>query len=129
MANIGILVMSSPSASQNASSALRLAQTIATSEHNLLGVFFYQDGVHNANQLQVSASNELNLYAAWTQLATIHACPLLVCVTAASKRGVLSQLDASENDSEHFNLSAPFQSVGLGELAQLIRNSDRLVQF
>jgi tRNA 2-thiouridine synthesizing protein D len=129
MANIGILVTSSPTATQNILSALRMAQTIVSSEHKLLGVFFYQEGIHNANRLQIISSDEVDLYTAWTQLANMHACPLMVCVTAAGKRGVLSQVDATENDKEHFNLTTPFQSVGLGDLAELMSNSDRLLQF
>ena len=129
MANISILITSAPTASQNAYSALRFAQTVHSSEHKLLGIFFYQDGVLNASGLQTYASDEFNLYQAWVDLARQHNCPLLVCVTAAGKRGVLSQFDAQENDQVNFNLSEPFQSVGLGDLAILMRDSDRLVQF
>jgi tRNA 2-thiouridine synthesizing protein D len=129
MANISILITSAPAAAQNAHSALRFAQTVQASEHQLQGIFFYQDGVLNASNLLITASDEFNLYQAWVDLAQQHNCPLLVCVTAATKRGVLSQLDAQENDKTNFNLSAPFESVGLGELAVLMRDSDRLVQF
>ncbi|WP_340678004.1 sulfurtransferase complex subunit TusD [Paraglaciecola sp.] len=129
MANISILITSAPSSSQHVHSALRFAQTVQASEHKLLGIFFYHDGVLNANELQTTASDEFNLYQAWVDLAQQHHCPLLVCVTAASKRGVLSQLDAQENDKVNFNLAPPFQSVGLGDLAQLMCDSDRLLQF
>ena len=129
MATISLLVMSAPAASQNTQSALRFAQTVAQSEHQLNGVFFYADGVHNGNHLQVNPADEQSVYAGWAQLASQHDCPLLVCVTAASKRGVLSQTDAQDNDLNQFNLQAPFQAVGLGELAELFHNSDRVIQF
>ena len=121
--------MSAPGASQNAESALRFAQTVAQSEHQLNGIFFYADGVHNANFLQVSPADEQAIYTQWTTLATQNQCPLLVCVTAASKRGVLSQTDAHDNDLNQFSLQAPFEAVGLGELAELFHSSDKVIQF
>ena len=53
----------------------------------------------------------------------------MVCVSAASKRGITTEQDASETDNPHFSLTAPFESVGLGELANLMNSSDRLIQF
>ena len=129
MATISLLVMSAPGASQNVQSALRFAQTVAQSEHQLKGIFFYADGVLNANFLQVFPADEQAIYSAWTSLATQYQCPLLVCVTAASKRGVLSQTDASDNDLKQFSLQAPFEAVGLGELAELFHSSDKVIQF
>jgi tRNA 2-thiouridine synthesizing protein D len=129
MANISLLVMSAPTASQNAQSALRFAQTVAKSEHNLSGIFFYLEGVYNANCLQINVADETSLFASWCALAEDYSCPLLVCVTAASKRGILSEVDAQDNDIHHFNLKLPFQSVGLGEFAKLLHASDRLIQF
>jgi tRNA 2-thiouridine synthesizing protein D len=129
MATISLLVMSAPVASQNAQTALRFAQTVANSEHSLAGIFFYLDGVHNANSLQLNASDEAALYLNWCKLAELNHCPLLVCVTAATKRGILSEVDARDNDLSQFTLKHPFQSVGLGELSELIHTSDRLVQF
>ncbi|MGO4892839.1 sulfurtransferase complex subunit TusD [Flavobacterium sp. W21_SRS_FM6] len=129
MATISLLITSAPLMSQSAHSALRFAQTVVQSEHTLQGVFFYSEGVHNANGLQLTPSDEYRLYAAWCELALQHGCPLLVCVTAATKRGILSIKDAKENDLNHTTLEAPFQSVGLGELSELIHSSDRLIQF
>lgn len=129
MATFSLLVISAPSASQNAHSALRFAQMLAKSEHVLTGVFFYFDGVHNANKLQMSMADEKALYSAWCDLAEQLACPLLVCVSAANKRGVLSQTDAIENDLSQFTLDKPFESVGLGEFSALLHQSDRLIQF
>lgn len=129
MATISLLVMSAPAASQNAHSAVRFAKTVAQSEHQLNGIFFYSDGVHNANHLQLNPADEQAIYTAWAELATEYACPLLVCVTAASKRGVISQTDANDNDLNQFSLQAPFQAVGLGEMAELFHTSDRVIQF
>lgn len=129
MATISLLITSSPSSNQNPYSALRFAQNVIASEHILAGIFFYEQGVLNANNLSVMPADEFNINQAWAELSKAYKIPLLVCVTAATKRGVLSSQDADESDKLHFNLGAPFQSVGLGELANLMHSSDRLIQF
>ncbi len=53
----------------------------------------------------------------------------MVCVSDAIKSGITTTEDAQETDNPHFSLAAPFESVGLGELAILISSSDRLIQF
>jgi tRNA 2-thiouridine synthesizing protein D len=129
MARFSLLITSAPHINDKGLSAYRFAQTVLNSEHQLQGVFFYQDGVHHANALQISPSSDFDLYQAWTSLAKTHQCPLLVCVTAATKRGVLSARDAADHDKIAVNLADPFQALGLGELAVLLSQSDRLVQF
>ena len=52
-----------------------------------------------------------------------------ICVTAASKRGVLSEQDAQDADIPHISLAEDFDSVGLGDLAVAIKQADKLVQF
>ena len=79
--------------------------------------------------MQISASDEFDLLGAWHTLANQHQVPLQVCVNAATKRGITNAQDAEESDKLHFSLSNNFESVGLGELAVLMKGSDRLVQF
>ena len=129
MAQFSILITSAPHINDKGLSDFRFAQTVLNSEHQLQGIFFYQDGVHHANALQINPSSGFDLYQGWTNLALTHQCPLMVCVTAATKRGVLSANDAADHDKTAVNLSAPFEALGLGELAVLLSQSDRLVQF
>ena len=129
MAKISLLVTSSPIDSQLAYSAYQFASAAIDNNHQINGIFFYQSGVHNANSLQVVLNDEIGLVEKWKQLSQKYKIPLNVCVTAANKRGIISQQDALDEDLIHFNLEFPFQAVGLGELIQLSVNSDRLVQF
>lgn len=129
MASFTLLVTSAPFSQQSAYSAYRFALAAAQSNHKVLGVFFYQSGTLAGNDLQITPTNEFDLFQAWKDLSRDYQIPLMVCVSAASKRGVISQEDATEADKKHISLSYPFESVGLGELASLINNSDRLIQF
>jgi tRNA 2-thiouridine synthesizing protein D len=129
MASFTLLVTSAPFSEQNAYSAYRFALAAAQNNHQVNGIFFYQSGTLNGSSLQITPSNEFDLYAGWQKLAQEYQVPLMVCVSAAGKRGITTVDDAQESDNPHFSLTAPFESVGLGELANLINNSDRLVQF
>lgn len=130
MASISIVVTSPALDSQGAYSALRFIQATLTKGHEITGVFFYQSGVSLANQFQTVLSDELALYKQWCDLAVKHNIPLQVCVTAANRRGVISQDDAKQDkERADYNLAIPFQSVGIGELVALLNESDKSIQF
>jgi tRNA 2-thiouridine synthesizing protein D len=129
MACFTLLVTSAPFSQQNAYSAYRFALAAVQSQHSINGIFFYQSGALNGSSLQITPSDEFGLYAAWIKISKQYQVPLMVCVSAAIKRGVTTAEDAQESDNPHFSLTAPFESVGLGELALLISGSDRLIQF
>mgnify|MGYP000103138449 FL=1 len=129
MSSFTLLVTSAPYSSQSAYSAYRFAMAAVKQHHNINGVFFYQSGTLNGSALQQLSSDEFDLHNAWKQLANEHSVPLMVCVSAATKRGITNETDALEADDPHHSLATEFQSVGLGDLAQLLTNSDRMVQF
>lgn len=129
MSSFTLLVTSAPFSQQNAYSAYRFAHAAVQSKHKVNGIFFYQGGTINGSNLQIMPSDEFDLSNAWKTLSQQYQVPLMVCVSAASKRGITSAEDARDSDNPHFSLSAPFESVGLGDLAILVNNSDRLIQF
>ena len=53
---------------QQASSALQFAQALLQAGHELVSVFFYREGVYNANQFTSPASDEFDLVRAWQAL-------------------------------------------------------------
>ena len=76
-----------------------------------------------------ASANEVDLTKAWQSLATEHTIPLLVCVGAASKRGIVDADQAEQAGLTQHNLFEPFKQVGLGEFFTLLHNSSKLVQF
>jgi tRNA 2-thiouridine synthesizing protein D len=90
-------------------------------------VFFYGEGIHNANGFIIPASDEKNMMRQWRNLAEQYGVQLIVCNTAANKRGVISEEEAQSQNA--FNLQDPFNAGGLAEFASMSQSSDRLVQF
>ena len=126
---IAILVTAPAYGSQGSASAYLFAQAAIESGHQIQGIFFYQDGVANANQFTSPASDEDNLVKLWSALATTHDFSLDVCISAALRRGVVDAVSAAECEVAAPNLLAPFAMTGLGQLAELSSKADRLVQF
>ena len=114
---------------QAASDAYRFAKAVIEQGHTLSQVFFYQEGVHNANRLLVPANDETNLHQAWVELALELALRLDVCVAAALRRGVSDELSAQQAGLAQWNLSEPFYLSGLGQQAEAALTADRIVQF
>lgn len=92
---------------------------------NIDHVFFYQAGVYNAN----SALQTTAIYKQWCELAQNHHIPLLVCVTAAAKRGVFSEAEAAELGVAQATLLPPFEQVGIADFFTRLHDCERLVQF
>ena len=129
MASYSILITSAPSTSDSAYQATKFCRELIQANHTVDQIFFYQDGVYHANCLMASPSDERNSYQAWTKLAEDFAVPLIVCATAAIRRGILSKQEAASLDESSYNLKAPFTDTGLGEFFTLLHQSDNLVQF
>lgn len=109
--------------------ALKFCQAATSAGHQVIKVFFYQDGVQNSNSLHCPASDEINLHQLWVEFSHSQQVPLINCVSAALRRGVLSEQDAEENNKTQWNSDSTFTMGGLGELVSGIEHADRLVCF
>lgn len=124
-----LLVQGPPYGSEASAQALLFAQALLARGHRLSQVFFYQDGIYNANGYVSPASDEVDLVAQWRTLAVAQGIQLDVCVAAAQQRGVLDAAEAQDAGKTGHNLAAPFVLSGLGQLAEAALGADRLVQF
>ncbi|MCY9849470.1 sulfurtransferase complex subunit TusD [Pectobacterium jejuense] len=124
-----LLVTGPAYGTQQASSALQFAQALLAEGHRLKSVFFYREGVLNANQLTSPANDEFDLVRAWQQLSEMHQVALNVCVAAALRRGVTDAQQATQLNLAGANLQPGFVLSGLGELAQSVLTCDRVIQF
>lgn len=119
-----LVVTGAPYGTQQASSAYQFAEALLERGHCLASVFFYREGVYNANQLTQSANDEFDLVRSWLVLTARHDTQLNVCVAAAMRRGVVT----GENGMQS-NVQPGFTLSGLGALAEALLTSDRTVQF
>lgn len=114
---------------QQASSALQFAHALIEEGYELSRVFFYREGVYNANLLTSPASDEFDLVRAWQQLNQQYGVELNICVAAALRRGVVDETEAERLALAGANLQAGFNLSGLGSLAEASLTCDRVVQF
>ena len=114
----GILVNESPYNHQASDSAYRFAKAALDKGHQIFRVFFYYDGVHNANRMQEPQSDDRNVARLWSRLAEEHGVDLVVCVAAGMRRGVKDD-----------NLAPGFRISGLGQLIEAGIQSDRMITF
>ena len=114
---------------QQASSALQFAQAVLAEGHELSSVFFYREGVYNANQFTSPATDEYDLVRGWQALHEKQGVELHICVAAALRRGVADATEAKRLGLSGANLQPGFMLSGLGALAQATLTCDRMVQF
>lgn len=119
-----LLLITSAPTSIHAWHALGLAQALQQ-KSEAFRVFFYQDGVAIANELQWVPDDQRNLKTEWQKLSI----RLPVCVSAALARGISDADNAKRHQLSQHNLAAGFELVGLGELADAVQSTDRLIQF
>ncbi len=113
-----ILVTEAPFGGQAAATALAFAEAVLARGHEVERVFFYCDGVHNANRLAAPPGGEANLVRDWSKLAAERGIDLVVCINAGSRRGL-----------REANLAPGFRISGLGQLVESVILADRLVPF
>lgn len=124
-----LLVTGPAYGTQQASCAWQFAQALLAAGHRISSVFFFREGVLNANQLTSPANDEFDLVRAWSELAQQQSVELNVCVAAALRRGIVNEQEAAQLALMSSNLQMGFTLSGLGSLAEAALSCDRLVQF
>ncbi len=114
----GVMVNEGPFTHQASDSAYHFVKAALDKGHEVLRVFFYYDGVNNANKLSEPQADERNLVKLWGELAEEHKVDLVVCVAAALRRGMKDDI-----------LAPGFRISGLGQLIEMGIAADRLVVF
>ncbi|WP_105902906.1 sulfurtransferase complex subunit TusD [Vibrio gangliei] len=124
-----LVVNGSVYGSQSARHAYQFACALIEKGHQLVSVFFYQDGVHNASSLVLPANDEFDLTKAWQQLSQQHHVRLESCVAASLRRGIVDANEANTHALDASNTAKGFELAGLGGLAEALLTQDRVVQF
>lgn len=114
----GILINEGPYQHQSSDSAYLFCKAALAKGHEVMRVFFYNDGVNNATRLTEPPQDDRNIVNRWSKLAEEHGVDLVVCVAAALRRGIRDE-----------NLATGFRISGLGQLVEIGIQADRLVTF
>ncbi|MBC6626897.1 sulfurtransferase complex subunit TusD [Pseudomonas sp. 1079] len=109
--------------------ALLFAQAALAGGHEIVRLFFYQDGVYSASNNIVAPQDEQDLARQWREFVSQHQLDGVVCIAAALRRGVLNAEEAARYQRSAINLEAPWALSGLGQLHDAIQDADRLICF
>ncbi|MDP3815281.1 sulfurtransferase complex subunit TusD [Pseudomonas sp.] len=123
-----IALFSSPHA-PSSRRALRFAQAAIAGGHQIVRLFFYQEGVHSASSNVISPQDELDLTGEWRDFVREQQLDAVVCIAAALRRGVLNEQEAQRYGRAAANLDAPWELSGLGQLHEAAQLADRLICF
>jgi len=111
-----IQVNAGPFCSQAAHTAYQFIKAALDKDHEIVRVFFYHDGVYNGLQPDLS-SEDKNSVPPWSDLADRHGIDLVLCVSAAQRRG----MPTSGADG--------FRGGGLGQWMEACLKADRVLVF
>lgn len=124
-----IHVNSSPYQSQTGESAYRFINAALSMGHTVFRVFFYYDGIYHALSYTSPPDDERQMTVRWSQLAKDFDIDLVVCISAAQRRGLLSPDEANRQQKKDNDLAEGFRISGLGQLAEAILEADRFIVF
>lgn len=109
--------------------ALRFAQAVIAQGHEIVRIFFYQDGVLTASNTLVVAQDQQDIAKQWQTFIAEHKLDAVVCIAAALRRGILDQTEAQRYQRAAVNLAEGYQLSGLGQLHDGLQQADRVISF
>lgn len=124
-----IQVNASPYHSDAGDAAYRFISAALAEGHEVLRVFFYFDAIYHALRCAVPPADETPITARWSALAEQHGIDLVVCVSAAQRRGLLTAEEARRQQKTDNDLAPGFRISGLGQWVEAALQADRCIVF
>lgn len=110
-------------------SAYRFINAVLAQGHDVFRVFFYYDGVYQAFKYATPPDDERQFVAQWSELARCYGIDLVVCISAAQRRGLLCADEANRQGKQDDDLAEGFRISGLGQLVEATLVADRFIVF
>lgn len=124
-----IQINSSPYRSNAGYSALRFINALLAEGHEVFRVFFYHDGIYHGLRYATPPDDEVQLTAQWSELAGRHGIDLVLCISAAQRRGLLCADEAGRQGKADDDLAEGFRISGLGQWVEATLIADRFLVF
>jgi len=124
-----IQVNSSPYQSHSGDTAYQFIKATLDMGHDVVRVFFYQEGVYHAFRYKTPPDDEVQVVARWTELAEDYELDLVVCISAAQRRGLLESGEAKRQGKQDNDVADGFRIAGLGLWVEAVLAADRFVEF
>jgi tRNA 2-thiouridine synthesizing protein D len=124
-----IQINTSPCQSNIGYSAYQFIKVALAQGHEVFRVFFYHEGIYHAFKHNTMPDDELQLTQLWGELAEQHSVDLLVCISAAQRRGLLYADEAQRRGKQDDDLAIGFRIGGLGQWVEALLEADRVIVF
>jgi len=124
-----IQVNSSPYHCNAGHTAYLFIKAALVQNHDIFRVFFYHDGIYHAFKYSTPPDDEQQLTRLWSELAEQYNIDLVVCISAAQRRGLLHSDEASRKGKQDNDLASGFRISGLGQLLEATLVADRFMIF
>ncbi len=122
-------INSSPYQSQAGYIAYQFSQAALAAGHQIYRIFFYQEGIYHALRYNTPPDDERCLTRLWSALAEEQNIDLVVCISAAQRRGLLHSDEAQRLGKQDNDLADGFRISGLGQLVEATLECDRFLVF
>ena len=109
--------------------ALMFADALLHAQHSIHTIFFYGEGAgiglstRNVN----FTPDQVNLN--WCSISERGKTQLILCVSSALTQGIQDKITSSQSKELSTNITAGFETGGIGSLVDAVANSDRLISF
>jgi tRNA 2-thiouridine synthesizing protein D len=117
MMKFGILIQEGPYHHQASDSAYHFIKAAMDKGHEIVGVFFYSDGVLNATKHMEPPQDDRHISKRWSELGK-QGVDIIVCVAAGKRRGIVEG-----------EIVGNIRISGLGQLTDMCINADRIITF
>ncbi len=124
-----IQINCSPNQTHTSHTAYQFVKTALHLGHEVIRVFFYQEGVYHAFAHALPPDDEWQYTACWQKLVQDYALDLVVCISAAQRRGLLCADEAKQRHKADDDLAQGFRISGLGQLIEANLLADRFIVF
>jgi tRNA 2-thiouridine synthesizing protein D len=117
-----VQINSGPGQSPSAHSAYQFIKAALAEGHEIVRVFFYHEGIYHGF---AAGAHEDRIAPDWSDLGRRHGVDLILCVSAAERRGMIS----STSGDKAANLAEGFRVGGLGQWMEACLKADRVLVF
>lgn len=124
-----IQINGAPYHSQAGDSAYQFIRAALRKGHEIVRVFFYHDGIYNGLRYAMPPDDERRVIGRWSELARQYGVDLVICISAAQRRGLLSEEEALRAGKVDRDLAEGFRIAGLGLWVDACMEADRFMVF
>jgi len=124
-----IQINASPNQSNEGETAYQFIKMALEMGNEIVRVFFYKEGVYHAFRYITPPDDEINSAKRWSELAEKYQVDLVVCISAAQRRGLLESIEAKRQGKTECDVADGFRIAGLGLWVEAMLVADRFLEF